>query len=446
MADNELTAKFVKAHVVNTSISNASAMRWLHKLMYEFWGFCINGDNDLLKPRGFAPMSGVLFPELWQSGTAVLLASGSDGQTIDGMPFFTANSINWTSSSLLGKWLVTWKSGSTSTDDSIYPITQIVNSSTIRVDVNCGATPYTASMRPSFTTRNFINFRVVDFNASVNLSGFTTDNDGLVLCLSGAYLVNSGQINSQCRTRIRTTLNAGVGIELSSSGTWTPASSSGYFIDGTSEINSPSSWFNYISTGQGVITLMGAQDFLLCHLKGINTWNSIASGFHIEIPQRIYPQQYDPNPIIAMNFGLQTPIINVVGQNYGGGFTAYHPINNTTKTWKTMIRSLSGDSFNSTFYSTNKPTDVTNGRLNEAYFNIYKNKFMINDFALGNDFSDGSGFIPMRLKIRRARWVANIIPSFQRLGDHGEWIHIGNGILWPWDGCVLPYNLFKAGV
>src|SRR6188474_1477589 len=121
---NELTTKFVKAHITTTTVSNTNAMRWLHKLMYEFWGFCINGDDNLLQPRGFAPLSGVLFPANWQSGTAVLLASGSDGSTQDGMPFFEAPSIDWTSGSKVGKHLVTWKSGSTCTDDSIYLITQ----------------------------------------------------------------------------------------------------------------------------------------------------------------------------------------------------------------------------------------------------------------------------------------------------------------------------------
>lgn len=447
---NELSTKFVKAHVVNQSISTTNAMRWLHKLMYEFWGFCVNGDNDLTVPRGFAPVSGVLFPPLWQSGTAVLLTSGSDGETTDGMPFFTSNSTDWYSGSMLNKWLVTWKSGSSSTDDSIYPITQIINSSTIRIDTNVGGTPYTASMRPSMTSRTNINFRVVDFNASIGLSGFTTDNDGLVLCFSGAYLVNSGQINPQCRTTIKTSVGTyvpQVGLTLSSSGSWTPASSSGYFTDGTSEIVSTSmtNWFNSTS-GQGVITLIGAQDFLICHLRGTNAWNSIGSGFHIEIPQRLYQRDYDPNPIVAMNWGIMTPAINNSLHNYGGGFTAHNPPDNTTRKWKSMIRSLAGDSFNSTFYASSAPYNVVNGRLNEAYFNIYRNKFVINDFALGNDFGiDSGGFVSMRFKLRRARWVANIIPSFQRLGDHGEWIHIGNGILWPWDGSVLPYNLFKAG-
>ena len=224
----ELTSKFVRGHFVNASTTNANSLRWLHKLVYEFWGFCINGTNDLRVPGGFAPVSGVLFPTGWENGTSVLLASGSDGVTQDGNPFFVAPSVNWTSSSLLNKWLVVWKSGSSCRDDSVYPITQIINSSTIRLDMNNGGTAYTGSLKPAFTARSNVNYRVVDFAAATALAGYTADADGLVLNLSGAYLVNSGQVAPQCRTRIRTSVGSNVpnvGLTLSASGSWTPASS-----------------------------------------------------------------------------------------------------------------------------------------------------------------------------------------------------------------------------
>ena len=453
---NELTTKFVKAHIVNQSLSTQNALRWLHKLIYEFWGFCINGDNNLLVPRGFAPVSGVLFPVGWQSGSAVLIASGSDGQTQDGMPFFTAPSVNWTSGTMVSRWLVTWKSGSTSTDDGIYPIIQVINSSTIRLDCNTGGTPYSGNLHPSMTARSGINFRVVDFAAATNLAGFTADADGLVLCLSGAYLVNSGQVTPQCRTRIRTSVGSNVpqtGLTLSSSGSWTPASSSGFFTDNSAEINANTNaagWFNG-SAGTGCITLMGAQDFLMVHIKGTNWTNGsagTASGFHLEVPQRLYPQNNDPNPIVAMNYGVFGLTITSTTDNYGGGFQAFHPPDGTTRKWRGMLRPMSGDYWASMQYvaGTNTPSAVSNGRYNELYFNLFKNKFMMNDFMLGNDFGIGTGgYAAARMKLRRVRWTANIIPTFQRLGDHGEWIHVQNGILWPWDGSILPYNLFQSG-
>lgn len=446
---NELTTKFVKAHITTAAVTTTNAIRWQHKLMYEFWGFCVNGDNNLLQPRGFAPLSGVLFPTNWQSGSTVLLASGSDGVTTDGSPFFTAPSVNWTSGSgaYLNKHIVTWKSSSTSTDDSIYLITQIVNSSTIRIDVNNGGTPYTSSLHPSMTARSTINFRVIDFNAATQLAGFTADADGLVLCLSGASLVNSGQVTPQVRTRIRTSVGSNVpqvGVTLSSSGSWTPASGSGFFLDPTSEVVSPTSWAQGV-TNLGVMTLMGAQDFLITHLKLQTAASNLGAGFHVEVPQRLYPQNNDPNPVVAMVYGAGINITQTTNM-YGGGFTAFHPPDGSTRQWRSLIRSLSGDHFSTVQYPSNIPSNVTNGRYNELYFNIYKNKFIMNDFALGNDFGAGTGgFASIRMKLRRVRWTANIIPTFQRLGDHGEWIHVQNGILWPWDGGILPYNLFQAG-
>lgn len=443
----ELTSKFVRAHFINVSTTNANSLRWLHKLMYEFWGFCINGSNDLRVPGGFAPVSGVLFPTNWENGPSVLFASGSDGVTQDGMPFFVAPSVNWTSASLLNKWLVVWKSGSSCRDDSIYPITQIINSSTIRLDMNHGGTAYTGSLKPSFTARSNVNYRVIDFSGSTGLAGYTADADGLVLNLSGAYLVNSGQVTPQCRTRIRTAVGSNlpnVGLTLSSSGSWTPASSSGFFQDPTGELSataSASGWCNG-STGTGYITLIGAQDFLMCHMRG--TWQTIGSGFHIEVPKRLYPQNNDPNPVTMMNFGVDSSWTNSTTRMYGGGFSAFHPIDGTTRLWRSQIRSLTGDHFNSAHYPSNVPQNIVNGRYNEAFFNVHLNKFMMFEMAMGRG-TVLRDFNAMRFKLRRVRWIAPIVPQFQRIGDQGEWIHVINGILWPWDNAVLPYNLFVGG-
>jgi hypothetical protein len=444
---NELTSKFVKAHHVNSSVSMTNAIRWTHKLIYEFWGFCINGSDSLLQPGGFAPSASIIFPALWQSGTAVLVASGSDGITTLGNDIFTATSVNWTSGSVVGKWLVTWKSGSTSTDDSIYPITKVVNSSSIQVDVNAGGTPYSATLQPSFTARTSINFRVVDFNASIGLSGFTANDDGLVLQLNAANLVNSGQLPTQCRTRIRTTVGTflpHVGLTLSPSGTWTPASSSGNFTDGTAEINGPSSW-GAGASGTGYVTLIGAQDYLLCHIKGNSAWNTNASGFHLEVPKRVYDSEYDPNPVLAMNFSDESLTITSATQNYAGGFTSYHNPSATTYKMRSMIRSTHGDYFSSTYYSSNVPNNFSNGRYNEAVYNVFLNKVLIHEIALSSTAE--TTYSALRLKLRRAKWMPKVLssPNLVRVGNNGEWISMNNGILWPWDNSILPYNLTRAG-
>lgn len=445
---NELTSKFVRAHYVSSTITAADSIRWIHKLIYEFWGFCINGTNNLIVPGGFAA-GGVLFTPQWQSGTAVLMSSGSDGVTQAGMPFFTAPSVNWTSGSVVGKWLVTWKSGSTSTDDSVYAITQVINSSTIRVDVNNGGTPYSASLHPSFTARSDINFRVVDFAAATTLSGFTTDADGLVLQLNGAYLVNSGQVAPQCRTRIRIAAGSNlpnVGLTLSSSGSWTAATGSGFFSDASAEISATSNangWGGGAAS-TGYVTLIGAQDYLLCHSRGWQTLTA-GSGFHLEVPQRLYHQNNDPNPVCVMNFGNLGLTTNGTTNGYGGGVMMFHPPDGSTRAFSTMIRSLTGDYFNSTQYPSNRIGSVTNGRFNDMYFNQYKGKFMMFDATLGLP-SVAKNYSYMRVRMRRVKFTAPITPNFQRFGDYGEWLNVGGAVLWPWDNAILPYSLFLGGL
>jgi hypothetical protein len=445
---NELTSKFIKAHFVTSNITPTPAIRWLHKLMYEFWGFCVNGSDDLLVPGGFAPSASILFPPTWESGSAVLLASGSDGSTTLGGDIFTAPSINWTSGSMVGKWLVTWKSGSTSTDDSIYPITQIISSSSIRVDTNIGGTPYSETLQPAFTARPSINFRVVDFAASIGLSGFTANDDGLVFQLNAAPLVNSNQLPTQCRTRIRTSVGANlphVGLTLSPSGTWTPASSSGNFLDSTFEINGPATWGTG-GSGNGYISLMGAQDYLICHFKGLNAWNTNASGFHLEVPKRVLPESIDPNPVIAMNFANQGLTITSNTQNYGGGFVSVNPKTQFSLPLRSMIKPTVSDYFYITMYaSTSVPNNYTSGRFNETFYNAYLRKIMIHEIAFSS--VSQNFFSLLFLRLRRAKYVHKVLasPNLVRIGDYGEWITMQNGILWPWDGSILPYNLNRAG-
>lgn len=251
-----LTAKFVRSHIVG-DVVQGQGFSWFFKLVYEFWGFCVNGGDDLRLAGGFAAneVTGTSFPNGFQNGTGSLAASGSDGFTQVGMPFFNAVNPNAFSASYVGKHLVVWRSGSTSTDDSIYPITQWLNSSTIRVDVLCGGTPYSASLHPAFTTRSNINYRIIDFSIAAALPGYTT-NDYMVLQFNGAPLVNPGQRLSQVRLRRNTTYNGSsynCSIQLSPSGSWRAAGfESGSYASGSwssgSMVNYPGNFIFYMTS------------------------------------------------------------------------------------------------------------------------------------------------------------------------------------------------------
>jgi hypothetical protein len=471
-----LTPKFVRAHAIP---QGANGFNWFFKLIYEFWGFCVNGDTNLTQPGGFSPNTGV-FQMPWSpvsssAAAAGLLASGTDGYTSSGMPFF--NTINQTafSSSYANKWLVTWKSGSTSTDDSVYQITQWINSASVRLNVLQGGTPYSASLHPSLTDRDQIYWRVVDFAPAAAMS-VLYNTSSLILQFNAAADVNPNQSLSQIRLRMSKGLAGygfgataiGVGYTLSPSGTWHGNSgfdsgsySSGSIISGTyvptgtftqagnllppgffseslSEValgtTNGGYWFNG-ADNPAYITLIGSQDFLISHYRSAG--NSAASGFHIEIPQRTYPQATDPNPIAMMGWGVDSVNSTNGASHYAGGFYMHNPPDNTLINYKGMARRFFGSTEN------NAPGFQTNGRYNGAFYNTYQNKFVFMDVALANSTTGEHQMV--RARLRRVRILPPIIPQFERVGNLGEWVYVESGVMWPWDNSLLPYNLFLGG-
>lgn len=587
-----LTPKFLRAHLVDSTVAH-SGVRWLVKLIYEFWGFCVNGGDDLRSAGGFAPISGVFTMPWSGSADSSLMASGSDGFTQVGMPFFNTVNPSAFSASYVGMHLVTWKSGSTSTDDSIYQITQWINSSSIRVNVLEGGTPYTGSMHPAFTTRSNVNYRVINFSNIVNMA-LTYNTSSLVIQLNGAGIVNAGQRNSQCRIKVVAaepasafTNGNGFAFTLSPSGTWhgpeyssgsyssgshasgsqvyapgsqpfrffptssvyftgsyvnltgsvpntttgslltghltgtfTPISGGilsgtfiipgdGYVLSGTSgaiaqfsgtfdgiEGNftltgsflpvaapdqllfsgtyaysasgdfTPSGVFTPTGTllppgfysesinqsyGQSTnsgymfnfgassddlyVTIIAAHDFLIVHGKPSSL--QYPFGFHIEVPQRLYPMPLDPNPLAVMAWGHGGPYTTSLNSGYGQFVTMHNPPDNTLITYRGLTRRFFGTD------DANSPANGTNGRFNGAYFNQFNNKFLFMDMILAN--ASAGQYQLARVRMRRVRILPPIIPAFERIGNNGEWIHIGNGVLWPWDNSLLPYDLFLGG-
>jgi len=442
-----LNAKFVRSHNVPVT---SMVFEWFFRLFYEFWGFCVNGGNDLVSPGGFASSGSINFPATFT--TTGTLSSGSDGSTIVGLPYFVTANPTAFSASYVNKWLVTWKSGSSSTDDSVYLITKWNTSSSIAVNVFNGGTPYSGNLHPSFTTRTDINYRVVDFNAVTNISTYSSTNDNFVLQFNGAPLVNSGQVIPQAKVR---KIRDGSGymypaITLSPSGSWSGTS----FSDPTTEVVSPNAWCHagYGGEGPAYISMFAAQDFFICHYRGTNAgWDSTHGGFHIEIPQRLYPQNNDPNPIIFAMFGGHYPqddsTYGVNQATFCNSFYMHHPPDNTTRKFTTLTRSAHGACFFERLgygFGAGQLQQMSDGRYNRAFFHQYLNKFLISDGVLALP-DIPKQFCMARVRLRRVRFIAPIIPQWQRMGNSGEWLHIVYGVLWPWDNSVLPYNLFLGG-
>lgn len=436
-----LTPKFIRAHSIP---STTNGFAWFFRLVYEFWGFCVNGSNDLVNAQCI-PSGGIQMPTGFT--TVGLIQSGSDGFTAAGMPFFNTVGTGTFSPSDVNLWLVTWVSGSTCTDDSIYQITQWENSSSVRVNVMNGGTPYTGTLHPSFTARSDINYRLVDFSqASTALTYLPSAS--LVLQFNDAVLVNSGQATSQAQLMMISGSSPAddknLGITLSPSGSWQQISGTYQFTDPTTQLNGPTVgegfWF-FSADSPAYISLWAAGDFIIAHYK--STTNNGASAFHIEIPQRLYPQGDDPNPIVMINqsdFGI--PSLNSNTAWYGGGCYMHHPPLGTTIPWSGLSRSQWGDRFVSG--AEQSLQSVVNGRYNGAVFNTFQNKFVFSDLTLGL-FNVIGQYCLARVRLRHVRVIPPIIPQFQRVGNLGEWIHVGNGVMWPWDNTLLPYNLFLGG-
>lgn len=435
-----LTAKYLRAHAVPGSVNS---LGWVFRLAYEFWGYCVNGGSSLNTPGSgaFAPVSGV-YQMPWTDSTG-LFTSGSDGFTALGEPFFNTVSQN-ISASYVGKWLVAWKSGSTSTDDSIYQITQWLNSGSIRLNVFQGGTPYSGSLHPSLTTRTNINWRIVDFTPSAN-GAYTSQASSLICQFSDAGNVNPGQLNSQValvygnpplQSNGVQGNGAGVYYVLSPSGSWGLNSGTYNFTDGFAVgygAGGGNTGYWQIG-GSGYISMWGAGDFFIAHVK-CSSQNG--SGWHIEVPQRLYFQGDDPNPLMIMPFADDPPDMGNSAFHYGGGIYAHNPPDNTFINYYGMGRRFFGDDLSSLAFG-------TNGRFNGAWFNTYQNKFLFTDAVAAQPQIPGQ-YQLARFRIRRARFIAPIIPQFQRVGNNGEWLHVMNGVMWPWDNTLLSYNLLLAG-
>lgn len=428
-----LTSKFIRAHNVNVSVSNSGSLVWMMKLIYEFWGFCLHGENNLTGAMGFAT-SGINMPSGFQSGS--LLATGSTGYTVAGESLFYDSNADFTSGSFVDKHLVTWKSGSTSNDDSIYKIIKIVSSQSIQVDTNNGATPYSGSLIPLFTDRSSINYRIIDFESTVNNVAYSSGSY-MILNLSGASLINSGQTTPQVKIAFNDAAGFDdVAISWSPSGSWTGSS----FTD---EVTATSAdWCNG-SAGTGHISLWGASDYLICHYRG--DWCTNACLFHVEVPERIYTQNIDPNPVVVMMYNISSFGIGSTTISYGGGWYVHYPPTNEKLQLVTLAKSPHGDYFPQTVYPTSyNLQSTTNGRYNNSFYNPVQNQFIVSDVLFSHEALNK--YAIGRLRARRWRvMAANLVPRYTRLGTNGEYIYVGGSVLLPWDNAILPYDLLRSG-
>jgi hypothetical protein len=440
-----LTPKFVRAHYEPGLGGQSQSEPAMFKLSYEFWGFCVNGDNDLTGAIGSAkgfPSGGINMPTGFERG--FLHASGSDGVTHVGFPYFSSSTGNFTSSVIVGKHLVAWQSGSTSTDDSIYEILQVVNTTTLRVNVFQGGTPTSASSWvPTFSERANINYRIVDI-ASTAVLNFPSG-VFLVYNVNGAPDVNAGQLRSQVRVGMNQVgSNWGLRMSLSPSGSFNGS----IFAEGQNEFaittGNGGDWGGTGAAGAGYYTLVGAPDFLFVQSCGITYGpNAIqaSAGYYFEIPERLYPQVNDPNPIAGTMWGNNQDasttnkgwnVFNMVGQD------------KVLRRYDTLIRCPTGQfDQNGSVYTAGAGQPTT--RFQGLGFNSYTNFVPFMEAVL--HLKVASQWCMARCRLRRIRFYVDTLNVNQIVGQGNvnSWYHMFDTVWIPWDGARIPGGAFPLG-
>lgn len=434
-------SKFVKSLTSDRfEFTVAQSTHWLLKVIYEFWAHVINGDDDpLLSGSGFATSGGLNLPANFTSGST-LLAVGTDGVTSFGNNSFYSPSTNFLtlnpSGSLLGKYIVLWKSGSQSFDDGIYRISYVESANRLIVDTTTAGTPRRGN-KSTFWTRDQIRFRIVDIDLAATLAGWTTGH-GMTLQFNAAGDVNRGQRSSQFHFHLDSTQTYLTSMSISPSGSW----NGGDFVDSGSKINI--SIFAPVggSPGEFVTSLAGGKDYLSCHVKALDgTLQSIVSGsgFHVEIPARMYPSEYDPNPITFMAYAGVA-----VSQTTGSYSTGFRMVgaDGVLRTWTTLVRSPFGDRTNTAFSALGN--GIFNGLANPSFasnstYNSYENRFLMSDAVL--HLPTTNQFSLARVRLRRVRF-SRPRGDGQRPGNKfgDRWVEFDLGILLPWDNTIMPFG------
>ncbi|HED38278.1 MAG TPA: hypothetical protein ENI76_08565 [Ignavibacteria bacterium] len=405
------------------------------RLIYEFWGYCQNGTTVLTTPGGMptTPTSG---PLNGFEGSTVL-ATGSDGVTT--LDKYTFSSVTATfTSSMIGEYITIWSPASGSSEDSIYRITNIIDSNTLVLDTTSGGSPDTTTLNQHMSGRTALNYRVISLTVVETLTWAV--GNYIVLTFNGTA-INIGQANSQVQIKIGPI--SGVEIFLSPAGTWTGTA----FTDSSSSINvtgSSAGWFNAGTTGNNYwCTLICDDSSIILWMSGTVASSGSGSGLHIEIPTRSYTQAQDPDPIAALIFGvdtLSTSIDNVF--NYGHGF---HMVSKDgiTYNYSSSIRSDRGNGYDISIIQSpigEKLTDSSRS-LNQYSGDILTSPIILSLTGVAGQFQYN------RCTLRRVISHANIngANSDMRIGSNGEWISYRNGIAFPWDNMRMGRKLNPGG-
>jgi hypothetical protein len=409
------------------------------RLMYEFFCYCIQGGASPTTPVGLAPTTPQNFPANTFEGTSVL-STGTDGVTsLASQNFTSASPSTPFSTSMVGKHLVMWKPGSGDTNDSIYPIVGFTSPNEIQIDFTRGGNPDSITLHPSIRARTGINYRVIDmtYSGPVGTNSYT----------HGQYIVfqltpqNAGQANSQVQFIFGQPNNSSSWGSLvgSPAGTWSGSA----FSDGMSAVAPVSNGGGYTNGGGNpqlaFITMMGDTDGLVAWFKGGET---SAGYIHFEAPLRIATQVQDPNPLVIATDGVSGLYTSSFGAGYNNHWMA--GTDGTARRHRLLTKSLHGDGSG---YANTVPTTIIGQQFGDTRFsqNAVRGLSVLGQVLMAQIGAPATQFVLARALLRYVRMCPAAFPVMTRFTNPGQWIHIENGICFPWDNMIWGSTLALNG-
>ena len=332
-------------------------------------------------------------------------------------------------------------SGSTSTDDSIYKILAVVGTSQLILSPFSGGTPDISTQKNNITSRSNLNYKVIDLIAASQLS--IANGNYLVGTMLGPPNINSGQSISQFQIFLRGSANAfGLfGVLGSPTATWNGVSAfvspGGASATITERTTATGNTFSGTSTGvNGVTTMIADQDFFIGHIRSSNSSTTTGHYFNILTPTRMYSFAQDPNPM-AILVGANNLTTGTGTDSYSNSFFMVGT-DGSTRANQLMTKNFAGDGVTSTAYTIGPNLSGILGIQSRLGRAITSDAIISTVATLGQ-------YCLTRARMRPISFTSGAFASHHLFGNNGEFIHVGNGILWPWDGSILPYNLLALG-
>lgn len=330
----------------------------------------------------------------------------------------------------------------TSTDDSIYKIVAVPSNTQVVLAPFSGGTPDISTLKPNLTSRAALSYRVIDVTAASQLA--VASGNYFIGTLSGASTVNTGQSSSQFQFLLRgssPTFGA-FGVIGSPNGSWNGSAFSGSGSNSTmsERLNAQGTNFNGgVVNVNGSVTIIADTDFMFSHVRSSNSNGATGIYYVVTVPQRMYTQAQDPN-LLAVLVGGNVLANGTTTDSFSTSFGMVG-FDGTTRSHQLMTRNLVGDTANASV-----GTGYTVGvNLNSSLlYQKLSNQVLMSD-ALMSVASTAGQYSFARARIRPFKVTSASLPPYFLLGSNGEFIHLVNGIIMPWDGSILPYTLLASG-